>query len=240
MIFKLFLITLSVIIPSTAAITPGQVASAYSGVGGNISVSFSSTPTTGNIVLVSCGTDSNASAPTVADNQSNNYTVKIHTPNATVGITSAIAPIVTASGTFTVTCTQTGFTVLSTILIREYSGSSITVDKVAGAVTSTGGNAPPDNISSGNTATTTVANELIVGMSLTDDATTGAVGTGFSNFVKSSSNPRVMMVEDKTVSSTGTYAAIFSIAIFQNGAVNVLTLKEAVVSVVRHGVMVIQ
>jgi Ig-like domain CHU_C associated/Lectin C-type domain/HYR domain len=172
-----------------------------------ISKSFASPGTTGNLIVVELNWDGQTrSISGVTDNKGNTY-AKINGPTNWNG-TNYRAELwyaynITGGGTaINITATLSGApTSFSQIYISEYSGIITTNPLDQNSVAT--GNTPA--ISSG-AKTTTFANELIYGASIGASGTI-STGTGFTN--RSAANQNI--IEDKNVTATGSYDAIFTI-----------------------------
>lgn len=146
------------------------------------SVSFSATPTPGNLIIVvtEMGSPGLNAISSVADNQTGNTYTQVGTTRFTAGnncLQLWYAQNVNATGTFTVTATPSTTTSSREITILEYSGAAISgvFDQAA---STTGNSTTP----SGGSITPTKANSLVIG-AFTDDGTTGttiAQGTGYT------------------------------------------------------------
>lgn len=163
---------------------------------------WSSNTTTGNLIVVVVGIITNT-VSSITDSQSNTYTkatngkansndVEIwYAQNITGGTTPTITVNTSASGT-------------SSGIAQEYSG--LTASAFDKAVSGTG---IAGTASSGNTAATTSANELIVG-GVAMGASTPTAGAGYGNLtVNSTTATNKVAIEDKRVTSTGAQAATF-------------------------------
>ena len=194
-----------------------QFCSATAGTGGTnplaVSCSLPSTPTVGKHILGTCiNVSSNNTTPTISDNQSgNSYAVDGRTFfTGQGGVNNFSGKIAAASGTFTVTCTFNSFTIYASVIVGEYSGlaSSNWFDVTAGASGSTTG-----THSSGSTATTAQASEILIGgIAMACNGCTLTAGSGYSvlTTVNNASASWKLGLEDEVVSSTGTYAATFT------------------------------
>lgn len=174
------------------------------------SITWTSNTTTGNTIVV--GFISNNPGPiisSVTDSQGNTYTRAFtqtglsqapgihciefwYSINITGGTTPTITPTFIYNGAIT--------------LIREYSGISA-IDKIANT------NGSGNSLDSGNTATTSFADELVVGLGGQELAATHGwtAGSGFGNLYNSAtSGNNSIAIEDKSVSSTGAYNAMFT------------------------------
>jgi RHS repeat-associated protein len=168
----------------------------------SVSASYSLSQTAGNLNIVVVGwNDTTAAVQSVTDTQGNTYILATGPLKGTALTQSIYYAKNIRGGTNTVTATFSPAAAFPDVRITEYQGLSTTspLDKVAGTAGTSGNNA---SVSSG-AATTTSANELIFGSAITNGAFTTA-GTGFTKEVIDSDGN---IVEDETVSSTGSYAA---------------------------------
>jgi len=160
----------------------------------------------GSAIKVMAGSTSSTAGITCTDNKGNTYTAQ-----STGGATSTFGTLFTCygatSGVTTITLTYPD-TTIHAAMAREYSGVSALDQKAAATTTGT-------NPTSGNTSTTSQANELVFGALVVNRSpglTAPTVGAGFGNFsvVTSGSAAFAVAMEDKAVAVTGTYAAVFA------------------------------
>ena len=168
----------------------------------SVSVRFNSAQTAGDLNVVVVGwKDSHSSVSQITDTAGNTYTRGVG-PTVLNESPQAIyyaRNIASAGGANTVTVTFSSSASRPDVRIAEYSGAdpSNPVD-VTAAASGVGMN------SSSGTATTTNANDLILGADLVQSITSGP-GSGFTKRLLSS--PQGNILEDQSVSSTGSYAA---------------------------------
>jgi hypothetical protein len=168
-------------------------------------VTFSNNVTTGDLIVLAFWWNypSGAAIQAINDTGGNSYQQAVSTPpsnNQNAWIYYAVP--VTGGSSFSV---NVDVSMLNTgafsMVALEYAGLT-TLD----ATSSGSGNMTSNSTtSSSGSAPTHYANELIVGVSLSSAQNTTMVGSGFTS--RFSSN--YFMVEDETVSATGTYAAEF-------------------------------
>jgi hypothetical protein len=106
----------------------------------------------------------------------------------------------------------------------EYAGlaSASWLDKTAGA---TGTSTSP---SSGATATTTVASEVLVGVVCAGNAPTWTPGTGYTTIEEFDINgAKIYAAEDQVVLATGAYSATGTLGTSQDWAAVIATYKAA-------------
>jgi hypothetical protein len=166
----------------------------------SVAVAYNATQVAGDLNVIVVGwNDTVASVSTVTDSKGNPYTLAIG-PTLGSGASQSIyyAKNITA-GANTVTVTFNQAAQYVDIRVLEYSGLSTTspLDKVAGA---TGAAATANS----GSASTTAANELIVGAGITSGGFSAA-GTGFT--VRIITSPDADIAEDQIVSVQGTYNA---------------------------------
>jgi len=150
-----------------------------------------------NVVSVMWG-DTTRTVSSVTDSKGNSYALAVG-PSKATGLTSAIYYAKNiASGTNTVTVTFNGTASYPNLNMLEYSGlDTASPLDVSAAATGSGTTA------NSGSATTTSANELIIGAGNPSSAFNSA-GSGFSSRVI---NPYGGISEDKIVTSTGSYNA---------------------------------
>jgi hypothetical protein len=167
---------------------------------GSVAVTYSLSQTAGNLNVVVVGwNDTTSTVSTVSDSLGNNYLLAIG-PTTGTGLRQSIyyaTGIKGGSNTVTVRFSQAAAYV--DIRALEYSGldPATPLDVKAGAAGS-GASA------SSGAATTTSANDLILGAGMTTAHFTGA-GTGFVSRIITT--PDGDIAEDKTVTTTGSYSA---------------------------------
>ena len=190
-------------LPSFGAWAFVQSKEANSTGGTTQAVTFTSTPTVGNIIIVGLETPNAAyGASYIADNQGNAYGVVGWIPqNGAVGAYLYCGIAGTSSGTFTITATLTS-SGDATIFAREYSGGSCNIDQSARGTGSTSPYAC-------GSITTLNANDLLVTFINTNNGGTNTytVPTGYSNLDSQTSGAHQSgAIADKIVSATGTFA----------------------------------
>lgn len=187
-------------------------------------VTFDSTPTVGNTILVGFETPSSSTAgvPIMTDNKGNAYAVVAWTPyNGNIGAHLYCAVATVATATFTITAT--GGTEDSTIFAREYSGGSCSVDQVSSA--STGGS-PYDC----GTITTLNANDLLI--TLLNNNGGGTVTftppSGYGNQQSQTNGSHQSgSIADKVVSATGTFTPTWTTSGGATASCIFASLKQA-------------
>lgn len=142
---------------------------------------------------------------------------------------------ITAKTTPTITASLAGSYAYRGIVCQEFSGVATsnafdvgTVQAQDGAGTST------DAVSSGSTASTAQANELLVGCSVNSSGVaTLTAGTNYTLIDQNVTN-LTHACEYRVVSSTGTYAATFTANNNDNWGTNIATYKEASAAAAVH------
>ena len=194
------------------------------GASSSVAVTYSAAQTAGNLNVVEVGwNDTTSSVSSVTDSNGNSYALAVG-PTRGTGLSQSIyyaKNIVGGSNTVTVTFSKAAAIV--DLRALEYSGldTGNPLDATAGASgTGTSGNS--------GAATTSSANELIVGAGMTLGAFTKA-GTGFTSSIITS--PDADIAEDLITTATGSYSAtaptststswVMQMAAFQGGAAQV-------------------
>lgn len=182
--------------------TPAFVQGNSNGDSSNGTVStcaFSSNVTAGNLLVVTIGFVTTSATATASDTQGNTYSTAVG-PTDNTGITYRLYTfyaVAKSSGANTVSITISVGATFRRMMIHEYSG----VNTLEGSNGASGNlSVPPDS----GPVTTTHANALIFGWGITNNGTTTA-GTGFTLRETALSES----TEDKIVSSTGTYDAVY-------------------------------
>jgi len=174
-----------------------------------ITCTFAAASTTGNLIVVHLDwSGQSRSISTVTDNKGNSYT-RINGPTNWDGTNYRAElwysyNITGGVGAITVTATLSGAPIsFSQIYISEYSGIINTSDPLDQNSVAIGNTAA---VSSGS-KTTTMTNELIYGASIGASGTIN-VGAGFT--FRSTANQNI--IEDKNVTTTGSYNSAFTCA----------------------------
>lgn len=179
---------------------------------------FATAPTAGNTLVVSAAWTNDLGVATVASSNGNTYTLaRSHDDTGSKKVSVWVANNCNG-GAETVTLTLG--TVTFEVLKSEYAKgtNALAVDQVASA------NANSTDPNSGNTPTTTAANELVYGI-VAANSSSPAAGAGFTSRANGGSN-LFERCEDKVVSSTGAQAAAFTSA-SQGWICICVTLMEA-------------
>jgi len=190
--------------PPQIAFVQGNYATPQTAQAG-VSVRYTAMQSAGglNVVIVGWG-DTTATVQSVTDTSGNTYVRAVGPTLMTGTLSQSIyyAKNILAPGANTVSVSFSAPAVYPDIRILEYRGldPANPLDVVAAAV---GSNATPNS----GAATTTAANELIVGADLTTGATVAA-GSGFTS--RMITVPDADIAEDQVVASTGSYAATAS------------------------------
>ncbi len=202
-----------------------------SGFAGSLALpAFASSVGTGNTVIVGAAAYKNfAPAPTitVSDNKGNTYSAAIGpTRDARGNLYTFYAFNVTGGTNFIVTLTISDADSKPIGIAAEYSSIATTapLDKTAGAFdTSTAA-------SSGATATTTQATELVFGVVYTTDLETNiTAGTGYTERAEEDNvaNGFTMSIMDKNVTSTGAQTVTATVSTFDQWICQASTYKAA-------------
>lgn len=188
-------------------------------------LAFTSNTTAGNTIVAGVRIGANGRTLTLSDSTSNTYN-QTAAQNDAVGddLIGGYAQNI-AGGACTVTSAISGAAASMRWVIGEYGGlATASFDKTAGAV---GSSTTP---SSGNTATTTQANETLVGLIDAGDSQTGfTAGTSYTKREELIVGGSLKIgLEDRDVTSTGTYAADATLAgASGHWAAIILTLKAS-------------
>jgi hypothetical protein len=162
-----------------------------------VPVSYGSPQTAGDLNVVVVGwNNSTSTVQSIQDSAGNTYALAIGPTTGTSLRQSIYYASNIKGGSNTVTVTFNQATAFPDIRILQYRGVT-TLDVVAGASGS-------GTTANSGSATTTAANELIVGANMVSSITTGP-GSGFTTRIITS--PDSDIVEDRVVTSTGSYSA---------------------------------
>lgn len=188
--------------------------------------SFGSNTTTGSAILVVVAANNNSAnrISSVTDNKGNTYTrvQSFHQGVNDLEIWQSLN--ITGGAGHTVTGTSSGVADNVVIIAQEFLGllTSLALDKNT-ATGTTGTTAD-----SGNTATTTQADELIFGGMAEETNATISLGSGFSNLDSDLTIASLGLgAESKIVSATGAYNATFGLGSSVNWLAAVATFKLA-------------
>lgn len=194
------------------------------------STAFGSAVTAGNLIVVTTADTSGATngVTNVTDTGGNTYT-QIMDTHGTNGFQMWYAVVATGGSSFQVSVTwDTGFTSKIEFVAQEFQGftgtPTLDVSHFAPASGGTTSTAP----NSGATATTSQANELVVGGAQHSGSTSAfSLGTGYTNLGTVNSASCAVAQESKVVSSTGTQTAAFTIAASREWICGVATFYDA-------------
>lgn len=203
-----------------------QHTSTFFGVTTDGGLAFSSNVTAGNTILYAVRFGSTGDTYTISDGLNGTYAQDKVQTLATDGDTLIIGSLSNVKGgatTLTFSCV-TGTKVAAAIV--EVSGVYV-IDKTASA------NATSTSASSGNTATTTAADELIFSAVATDNnsaETIAATGgnTALDTVTDSGSSFDILADAYRFVSATGQYAGTFSLTTSEEWACAVATYKSSI------------
>jgi len=181
------------------------VKSAQNTVAASTTVAVTLSVTTGNLIVLCVSADNFVTISGVSDGV-NTYTSGLDvTKGADPGRFWHTVATTTASITITATVSSSAFIGL---IVQEFSGhTSWVIDKTASNSSS------GSSLTSGNTATTTVADELIVGIALWGTSGGAAtLGAGYSNLASITSGGVYSALESKVVSSVGIQSAELTVS----------------------------
>ena len=197
----------------------------------SVAVTYSAAQTAGNLNVVEVGwNDTTSSVSTVTDSKGNSYLLAVG-PTRGTGLSQSIYYAKNIiGGTNTVTVTFNKAAAVVDVRVLEYSGLDTVspLDVTAGAAgIGTTGNS--------GAATTSSANEVILGAGMTASVFTKA-GTGFT--VRAITSPDGDIAEDQITTAAGSYSAtapnspsnawVMQMAAFQASAATVSTTKHSV------------
>ncbi len=184
--------------------------------------------TTGNLIVVAVSVSVNTlnSVTSITDSQTNTYTrirSTLYGSSAecelwyAINITGGTLPTVTVNHTVS----SVAFT------MREYSGLATVspLDKGISAVATTG-----TAMSSGATAATTQADELVLGYMASGGTTSYTLGTGYGNLTQVSNSSVTSGLEYLTVSSTGAQTSTATLSLSGVWCMGVATFKTPAAS----------
>jgi len=181
----------------------------------------------GDSIIVSVTAGTFAGAVSCSDTKANSYTIDADITGAgRLFVCSAHNVTALASGD-TITASYPGFSGVTTASANEFSGIAPTTpaDKVS---TAAGNNPSP---SSGSTATTTQANELLFGAIAHNSTPTFAPGSGYNLAGQviggSGSGQKTNSPEYRIVSATGSYAADGTLSSGQQWQAAIVTYKAS-------------
>lgn len=198
-----------------------QGSGTQTGFGGAAGIAFGSAVTAGNAIVVACSMATGTATASISDNQGNSYTL--------VGGAAFDAPgpirmylwvaANVAGGSTTVTITPST-SIVKQIHLAEVSGlaTSSPIDQSA-----TGSGSSVTSVTTSATGTTAQANEYLVAFCATSQ---DKALTANASYTSRTTTVRTML-EDRNVSSTGTYTANFTWTGSTNGGCILATLKEA-------------
>jgi hypothetical protein len=187
-----------------------------------LTATFGSNVTTGNrIVVVEIVQPAVSTTDTITDGAGNSYTKDLTVTDSNTNIITVWSAPITAGGGTAIVVTSTNAPTATyrvcTMVIAEYSGlsasvGSAAVDVIASLATN---NSAPFTASSGNTATTAAANELVIGAfgGNPTAVNTPAAGTGFTQqFGNLNTTGMGLAMEDGDSGAVGVQAATFAIS----------------------------
>lgn len=183
-------------------------ASEITGTGTYTTGAFAAAPTVGNTLFAMVSSDGNTNNITaISDTQGNTWTQDFIRQD-TRAVSIWRAPVTSAAAGMTVTVTYNGASSNNSgVIVQEFSSATaLTLDQTKGG---TGTSATP---TTGASAATTNANEVVIAgsvMTSTEASFTGA-GAGYSNAVGVIVSAANVAMESAVISSTGAQTATFS------------------------------
>ncbi len=207
------------------------IQSSSSTTGSTTSTTPTFTSTSGNTIFAVAGVSGNSTTgvfDSVTDNKGNTYTKAVGLIITTAsgnGTEIWYSQNITGGAGHTVTCTRTtpGDGGVVRVHIQEWSNIAVSpLDQTASQTNASG------TPTSGNTATTTQANEVLIGSDGSNASDTGA-GSGYSNYLNSLPAGHGVSMESQAVSSTGAYAATFTSGAAVTYAACIATFKVSTV-----------
>lgn len=189
----------------------------------------SRTTTTGNVLIAVMEADVvAANGCTVTDNKAGNTWTRVLSNSLTATFDFEIQYSVLSLGGagHTVTCTDNGGGVDSTLIVEEWSGqtASLPADKSASAQDATGASSAPNSTA---TATTSQANEAVIGGTCVAGAPTLTLGAGYTNLTRVATTFTALGFESLITSSAAAQTATFTAGVAGSWVCGVSTYKEA-------------
>lgn len=210
---------------ATAAVARVQVFSGTNTAFASTVTTSSVTVTAGNLIICTAEADV-ATSITMADSKGNAWS-RIQTQNlpATFVLETWYAKATIGGSGYTVTATDNGGGVDSLIICEEWSGQDPTapLDRFTGLTDTS----ITTNLTSGATAATTQANEIVIGTAVNSGSVTCTLGATYSNLTKVNSPFSTLCYESKIVSATGAQTATFTVSVAGSWITQVQTFKEA-------------
>ncbi len=197
-----------------------------------IAKAFGSNTTSGNAIYVAAGTSGSIGSPSCSDSQSNTYTLKTNTYDATNGQSHIqfYAQNITG-GACTVTVNFVDIHAYRRIYIGESSGGATTGLDAGGAAQVQAGSTGTDYYSSGDITTADAAfiwgayqniNEAAVGTGTTTAGATPAYT------IRENAGPSIMVGESIDSQAAGTFDANFTRSSGQRSITSIMAFKDAV------------
>ncbi len=184
------------------------------------------TATAGNLMIAVAEADTVVqNGITVTDSKGNTWNRVISTSIAATFDSELWYSVIATGGSgYTVTANDNGLGVDSLIIVEEWSGAALTsaADKSAG--TSGIGTA----LSSGATAATVQAAELVIGAGVVSGDVTMTAGATYSNLTEINTIFSTLAFESKVVAATGVQTATMTAGTAGSWICQVATFKEAV------------
>lgn len=188
----------------------------------------SRTTTTGNVLIAVMQADTvAANGCTVTDSKAGNTWTRVLSIAlaATFDFEIQYSVLVLGGASHTVTCTDNGGGVDSLLIVEEWSGQTATpLDKSTSASDATGASAAPN---SGATATTSQANEAVIGGTCVAGAPTLTLGAGYTNLTRVATTFTALGFESLITSSAAAQTATFTAGVAGSWICGVATFKES-------------
>lgn len=223
-------VSIFVIHPFTAQAAVARV-QAFSGTNTTFvsSVTTSSvTVTAGNLIICTAEADV-ATSMSISDSKGNAWTLFQTNTIAATFIHNTWYSIATIGGSsYTVTATDNGGGVDSLIICEEWSGAVSSLATVADKNTgATDGGVPGTAMSSGASAVTTQAAEIVIGTGVAAGAPTLTLGATYSNLTRVATAFTAIGFESKIVAATGAQTSTLTAGAASTWSMHVTTYKEA-------------
>lgn len=213
------------------AFVQGQFSTGTSGATPQALTAFSSSIAVGDLIVVLAGFDTGTIglATSVTDSKGNTYTrvPSLNTNSTTVISLDAFYTVVTAGGASNVVTLNFNDTASNCVLIAQHFNGFLgtaTLDKSRAQA-----NASSTTTTSGATAATIAATELVVGLGIHASTVSAySLGSGYTNLTQASIANRQAAMESAVVSSTGAQTATFTSAAARVNIGGVLTFYDLV------------
>lgn len=191
---------------------------------------FGTNVAVGDLIVVLCGGDGGVTglATGVTDNLGNTYTrvpgFDIANGAGTLNLDCFYA-VVTVAGACTITCAFDDLNENGVFVAQHFNGfvGTATLDQIKRQE-----NASSTTCTSGASPSTTVANEVVIGLGIHASTVSAfSLGSGYTNLTQASVAARQAAMESKIVSSTGAQTATFTIAAARVNIGGLVTFYDA-------------